>query len=317
MERFSGSSKSNLDGSGGQRSSDARLRRCGWGAIVLDFSQPLAPEVVAGCLGPLAGPEQTVPRSELQAAVFVSEVTGPNGVHLLSDNQYVVDRANQPRAASLHGPNGDLWERFWSAVDAKAGNLRVTKVKAHCNEQDVLNGVISPEDYAGNSFADACADSAADQSALPQALLSSFDVIDGAARQVQRRITAIICSGPTKDADDKEASSYKKSKRAEAERLQLALQEQRADDALPPPPPDPPPQVRLGGDRSSGLHRTHRLVCQRGLWWCTTCGCFASARGRGLLMPCLYRATLAGRRALDRLANGQTPDNSVDWPLPL
>ena len=65
-----------LDGSGGKRSGDERLRRCGWAAITADFSDSEAPEVTSGYFGPLPGPSQTVPRSELYAAVAALENRG-------------------------------------------------------------------------------------------------------------------------------------------------------------------------------------------------------------------------------------------------
>ena len=169
LELFKGASAFYLDGSGGSRSSDTRLRRCCWGAVVVDFTGCEAPEVVAGCLGALAGADQSVPRSELQAAVCVAELTGPNEVGLMSDCKYVVDKASISRARSRYGANGDLWERYWSAYDSKSGKIRIVKVKAHCTHADVLNGAISWQDYAGNAYADAYADAAAEKASLPSA----------------------------------------------------------------------------------------------------------------------------------------------------
>ena len=110
-----------LDGSGGSRSSDKRLRRCGWAAITTDFSEPAAPELKAGFFGKLAGQEQTVPRSELYAAVFVLEQTEEREVKLLSDSKYFVDLIKARRSKSIAGSNADLWERYWQAFDWKMG----------------------------------------------------------------------------------------------------------------------------------------------------------------------------------------------------
>ena len=51
-----------IDGSGGQ-ATEVRLRRVGWGVVVMDAEDVF----VAGWFGALAGAKQTVPRAELQA----------------------------------------------------------------------------------------------------------------------------------------------------------------------------------------------------------------------------------------------------------
>ena len=224
--------------------------------------------------------------------------------------------------------------QYWQALGNKSGMVRTTKVKAHSTKEDVLSGAVTWQDYAGNALADAYADSAADKASVPQSVLAGFDVVDTAALKVQRRLVAIVCAAPTRQHDERDTRAYKQSF-AESRELPEASsappeapenQELASVVAVQGPEPSPPPpsppvegplRYQVGGDRSVGLHWTHRLVCRQGLWWCTTCGCHATSRGRGLLLPCLYRATRAGKQALDRLANGLTPHNSVEWPLPL
>ena len=112
FDNFKLADKFYLDGSGGARSSDKRLRRCGWGAVVADLSNINNPLVVAAAFGPLPGPDHTVPRSELYAAVFAMEATDAAEIWLVSDSKYFVDHANAPASRNLFGRNGDLWERY-------------------------------------------------------------------------------------------------------------------------------------------------------------------------------------------------------------
>eukprot|EP00969_Alexandrium_andersonii_P025681 1121389-Alexandrium_andersonii.AAC.1 len=75
-----------LDGSGGRHTADPRVRRCGWSCVCtkghgegtnLDFA----------VLGTLEGWRQTVPRAELQAAVYAASITR-GGLLLMTDCQY-------------------------------------------------------------------------------------------------------------------------------------------------------------------------------------------------------------------------------------
>ena len=64
------------------------------------------------------------------------------------------------------------------------------------------------------------------------------------------------------------------------------------------------------------LHQTHlsHIAWHRGLVWCWHCGCFATAVPNDLKKECTGPTT-AGARQLKRLRLGQTPINSVNWPL--
>ena len=56
-----------MDGSGGEHTSDARLRRCGFSSVKIqeDIGHREMPELQAAAFGPLPGTVQTVPRAEL------------------------------------------------------------------------------------------------------------------------------------------------------------------------------------------------------------------------------------------------------------
>ena len=76
------------DASGGKDTSDPKLRRVGWSAVV--FSPELIP--LAGIAGGLTGPRQTVPQGELRAIRRLAEAI-PKGTrfHLFSDCTAMVE----------------------------------------------------------------------------------------------------------------------------------------------------------------------------------------------------------------------------------
>ena len=216
-----------LDGSGGSRSSDARIRRCGWAAVLLDFDNGKT-EFVGACFGGLPGADQVVPRSELQAASQALKATGTSKVWFKSDSSYVVDLYAKSRNHSLLSINGDLWEEFWNLVDSKNGDVSISKVKAHCSVDEINAGIISWRDFEGNMYADKFADKGAEENQLSYEITSSIDVMDSMAWRVQERLAAIICANPTKLAN-KEAMALAKKKKAEKQK-EKAQEGQRAQE---------------------------------------------------------------------------------------
>ena len=96
------------DGSGGPHSADSRLRRVGWSWAALNSEQ----EEFASIAGGVDGKVQTVPRSELVAAVhFATHCIIEDGclVEMYIDNAYVVGAVKativgwKPGVKILHG----------------------------------------------------------------------------------------------------------------------------------------------------------------------------------------------------------------------
>ena len=77
--------------------------------------------------------------------------------------------------------------------------------------------------------------------------------------------------------------------------------------------------------RHHRLHRSHRMLHHRGVWWCVSCGHFCSLGRTGrsapkkLLDVCVGRdhRTRAGQLQLNRLARGLHPRRGAEWPDPL
>ena len=165
-------------------------------------------------------------------------------------------------------------------------------------------------------MADKLAGEGAERASLPYATLAEYDSTDELAWQVQRRLIAIVTAGTTKEQDRKDALAHRKKRRELAK--QKALLEQAG--------PEEEPQVdlefalgareipvRFGGSKSTDIHISHKMETNRGLFWCTKCGSFASTRGRGLLHQCLGFPTETGRVVLDRTRRGLTPHYSVKF----
>ena len=68
--------------------------------------------MVSGRFGPLPGPDQTVPISELFAMPFTLKTTFADSVTLCSDDdKYVEDKSSLSRGQTIFGRNGDIGDR--------------------------------------------------------------------------------------------------------------------------------------------------------------------------------------------------------------
>eukprot|EP00974_Lingulodinium_polyedra_P019947 1927791-Lingulodinium_polyedra.AAC.1 len=63
--------------------------------------------------GPLAGELQTVPRGELQAAVYLAQRVARGPVVLFADSQFVYDGAQGTPGSGIDSLHGELWAEFW------------------------------------------------------------------------------------------------------------------------------------------------------------------------------------------------------------
>ena len=106
-------------------------------------------------------------RTELAAGIIAISAHGP--IHIGSDSRAFVDTANR----YIHSINknnrikkpwklisdGDLWQHFYQAVQAKGTNaIKITWVKGHATEEHIIKGISNDKDKKGNDVADKCAD---------------------------------------------------------------------------------------------------------------------------------------------------------------
>ena len=234
-------------------------------------------------------------------------------ITLVSDNQYFVDGTLKEWRRVQCAPHADLWQRWFAAVELKQ-NVRILKVKAHGTVDDIKSGLIPWDHYVGNAYADVLANEGAARAAVPDALAAEVHALDSMAWRTQSRLVAILCAGTTRAADKalsqqhrakrlEERKEQQRSDRAEEERLAELPHEPTLEEALGPAEvPD-----RLGGDRSTHLHISHRIRAGEGFVWCERCGCFATSRGRNLLHECLGFKTLTGIANVKRISRGLAP----------
>ena len=152
-----------LDGSGGQFSSDPRLRKCGWAWIQYDGDS------IWGQRGSLGG-RQTVPRSEIRAldAALGALTCAPFPrsrtknvrpvVHIYSDNAMVVKRfADILQGRYTYTVSGDLWDSVLSHMEYlyEKCDIHIHKVKAlHLRGAMDLGEAQDPALTKGNELAD-------------------------------------------------------------------------------------------------------------------------------------------------------------------
>ena len=321
------------DGSGGLFSSDPRLRRCGCGCIVLD-RELMAP--IGGAAFPLAGPIQTVPRSELSALIFVASRTR-GAAPAFIDARYVVGGLARGCGAR-HRKNQDLWAKYWEITGARGGDLKAFHIRSH--RPDITLGAgHDPAAFLVNALADKLADDAAATAKPSSRDVAAIRGIDERARRIQARIIAIAeavrdTASPRRLRE--QPATQTRHTRAAMRRETLHRRALAAGHVLvrrnkafvctrcgPTKPPKPSsafgPVCRpVGADVPPGIHPSHspHLRCTHGLWWCTRCGAWttgAAAMRAKFTGPCL-QAGRGGRQVIASLVRGQLPGSVRLWP---
>eukprot|EP00975_Prorocentrum_lima_P042148 8857209-Prorocentrum_lima.AAC.1 len=54
-----------------------------------------------------------------------------------------------------------LWQKLSYVMERRPGDIQVQKVKSHCSSGELEAGLIQPQEYLANSFADCLASEAA------------------------------------------------------------------------------------------------------------------------------------------------------------
>ena len=109
-------------GSGGKRTADGVLRRCGFGVALVARSQSGEYRVVAAAFGALGGRIQTVPRAEYTAALVGLRLLsrgrgGPDEATVWTDCASLVRAADRGRdGVEVDTANADLLDHLWDAA---------------------------------------------------------------------------------------------------------------------------------------------------------------------------------------------------------
>ena len=195
-----------VDGSGGKHSDDPRLRRCGWGVvIILMKDNDLHADIECGIFGTLAGCKQTVGRAELTACTkALAWLPKHCSINLISDNLTCVEGI---KAGSLNPKLGncDLWQEFWRLVAGRAWLVTLAKVKAHSQAAHLKSGSISIFSLFGNYLADALANAGASQNQLPEHHCLAVGQVDIVTNLLKRliqiqKLTSTLVARPAQQA---------------------------------------------------------------------------------------------------------------------
>jgi hypothetical protein len=93
----------------------------------------------------------------------------------------------------------NVWYYVWRLIDelqAVGCSIALCKVKSHCTDEMVAQGIISAEDRLGNDIADHWCRYAADLLEYPETAYNCLQSTDAIAWQIQKRIIAIVLEFP-------------------------------------------------------------------------------------------------------------------------
>ena len=313
------------DGSGVEYGSDVRLRRVGWGLVLLDTANVHPLGIAYGTVSGL----QTVPRAELFALVYLASQT-EGDVEVLVDSSYVV-KGFSKGSKFPQSKNKDLWGSLWKAVGGRAGILTVTKVRAHATPSELESSEIPPLHFIANSMADVLADMGSKLSALNPVWVEEVGALDLKVRRIQERLVSISMALIL--------GSSKPQRRDRASRKRLLEQGSGLDECLRETPHlirESPSMIKCTRCNKSsprkfahlwlrgvcaeanpnGIHLSHQqhLKTFRGLRFCSRCGGIGSKRVRTLKHPCPSKPSISGRKVLNRILKGQLPFGMSRWP---
>jgi ribonuclease HI len=314
------------DGSGGPHSAEPRLRRCGWGFVVLDHNL----ETIATGQGPLHYHKQTVPLSELEA-VKVAVLSTQGNITVVIDNAVIV-RGIRKGPHAKHRFNTHAWKLFWECVGD--GVVTAVKVKSHQTAEAARDAGVEHQHWLANHLADQLADEAALSAQLPAQDIIAVQQEDRRAREVQEHLRAVafavaqaapLLYGPsTRLERAQEARARAQDRRAALEAALATTQHRwcavsgRCLTCLRGPAQSCTKGAFLRTEcegRPHQIHSSHRLRRHRGLWFCVHCGATGSRRfsARGLGGPC-HPPTPSGTRTITRLLAGVLPYHRQAWP---
>lgn len=182
------------DGSGGEFSSDRRLRRCGWSVAFVNGTPAdgALPTFRCGAYGTVNDYMQTVNRAELLATVQAMFLSKPDEeLHIWTDSKFVVRGHFKGKDATKNAHHADVWKLFWQLKEERTAPTILHKVKAHTEAEDIIAGTIGLFEHAGNKIADALAAKGAALNQPSESDIARVRAADQKAIKVQFRQLAI------------------------------------------------------------------------------------------------------------------------------
>ena len=338
-----------LDESGGECSSTPCSRRCGWGWAILGGKSPNQGGhgdgffLRAGWFAALDGQQQTQIVAAMAALLYVLQNTSGE-VTVLLDCQYLIDGWQDiDSRRSGHSRHAGFWFAIREARMRRVGSVTLVKVDAHTDVDEYAMGEGELEHWVGNHFSDRLAARAAAENAVPSVGCINYEILQGRAFKVQKRIIAahrlaLDKLGPDRRfqplvdkpstleklvADSDHALTWRSGMTSvSCVRCGQSVSRSRMKQWLLGGPCSPTvrdhnPEIRhaagtIAVGRSS-LHASHNLKQTQGVGFCAFCGFYASVdRGqkssaKRLVLPCAGAPTKASAGYLRRLAVGKPP----------
>ena len=345
---FEGTIFAGGDGSGGRHGKDSRLRRAGWGAVILRAQRGIAPSALAeatfAAIGsaPVAGPHQSVNLAELLAFRHVLECTQHlSSLRLLYvlDSKYVsrgmakLWRGRWPRTC-VHE-----WKKVRDLIQGR--EVVLERISSHETAQSALELGASPVAFFLNSVADVVAGQAAARAQLSDASLASVEWGDCIAAAIRNRLAATFLASV--DADPRLAKPPPKPPRQRIPLSEMLVSSQHSmsrcgrryecsrcgtsvahgsirkflrSECVPLCARADGRQLVPWKARVVVGHRSidasHATLFDQSLqiFFCSACGATGSEHVRLLARPCRGFVSRAGKQALARIQKGLLPSSS-------
>jgi hypothetical protein len=271
----------------------------------------------------------------------------------MTDSKIVYDTLQNKRLKK-HTLIGDMADTVWNDIEhlnEQGWHIKISKVKAHTDDEDIANGRITRYDQIGNDIADHYALHGALINEAPETVTNIINMIDATAWTIQNRLIAICQNYLEHDPHEpKNARIYKGShidKRIEGEfghaicidpknpkhlscgacgqtwttKNKIKMLHECPGASIWGKPPDNPDAPWLPARDQPIIHngkvldKSHKLAWIRGILYCNKCGTYTRNRVCGLAKPCRMKCTAASQRVLKDINNGLCPSKSI-WPLP-
>ena len=335
------------DGSGGEQSSDPRLRRCGWGAVVSTLESE-GMTVLAHASGGIEG-KQTVPRAELTALAWIAWRTSGD-ITVAVDAMYVVKGFNRGEQW-VHGSNVGLWQHLWQGIAERQGAITLRWTKSHPTVADLeLYEDVPVWQFRLNAWVDGLAEAAAAEAGFGQRARSRVSMIDGMAHKVLCRLSAVaeawksfteeireflvgagaeFAEAPARESQLSKAETIKVSlldtghsvqvlgQVMRCSRCMTGISKARSTEDIVSWLETPCRRVADHGhvpeSKGLALHPSHTPARYRGVTYCVRCGGWMIKKGQKLGTTC-RPPTTTGLQFLRDVARGKLPSNLKEWP---
>ena len=193
------------DASGGQYSSDNRLRRVGYAYTVLRAPGGLDIPAIDDlgfptiATGALPGKSQTINRGELFAFLrFLCGTRGFSRALYIVDSDYVVKGVRRCVGGRRHSSNVDLWRAV--AQEMRGREVICFKVESHMAVAEVIARRVPAGAFIANLMADGAAGRAAEACQLPYGEVEGLRWAESLLGAVRARLAAMFLSAVELDS---------------------------------------------------------------------------------------------------------------------